>query len=92
MDLQLAGHLPRVGEVGERAVAEVVDDVDRVALGQQPLGEVRADEPGPTHHERPSRRVGVGAAFAVHVLAGRDDAIGTEHAVAHLGAARRPDP
>ena len=43
---------PRVGQVGQRAGRQVVDDVDRVALGQQPVDEVRADEAGATGDER----------------------------------------
>jgi hypothetical protein len=52
VDLQLAAHLARVGEVGQGAVTEVIDDVDRVVLGEEPFGEVGADEAGTTHHER----------------------------------------
>ena len=42
----------RVGEVGERAGREVVDDVDVAALGEQPVDERRADEAGPARDER----------------------------------------
>ena len=40
-----------VGQVAERARGEVVDDVDEVALGQQPVDQVRADEPGAADDE-----------------------------------------
>ena len=35
-----------LGQVGQRAARQVVDHVDAVALGQQPVDERRADEPG----------------------------------------------
>ena len=41
-----------VGEVRERAGRQVVDDVDVPALGEQPVGERGADEPGSAGHER----------------------------------------
>jgi len=37
---------PRVGQVGQRAAGEVVDDVDRMSLGQQAVDERGADEAG----------------------------------------------
>ena len=50
-DAQLARGRPGglgagVGEVGQRPGGQVVDDVDGATLGDQPLDEVRADEPG----------------------------------------------
>ena len=38
--------LAQAGQVVERAVGEVVDAADAVAAGDQPLGEVGADETG----------------------------------------------
>ena len=42
---------PGIGEVGERARAQVVDDVDLVALGQQAVHQRRTDEAGAAGHE-----------------------------------------
>ena len=46
LDGQAAGLGAGVGEVAERPGRQVVDDVDRLALGDQTLDEVRPDEPG----------------------------------------------
>ena len=43
-----------VGEVAQRAGRQVVDDVDGLALGDQPLDEVGADEPGAADDEDPA--------------------------------------
>ena len=43
---------PGVGEIAERAGRQVVDDVDLPALGEQPVGERRTDEPGAAGDER----------------------------------------
>ena len=52
----VAGLGPRRLQVGQRAGGEVVDDVDPVAFGQQPVDEVRADEPGSPGHHHSHRR------------------------------------
>ena len=49
---------PGRGQVGQRAGREVVDDVDGVALGQQPVDEVRAEEPGAADDEDPHAGIG----------------------------------
>src|SRR5512138_4046873 len=41
-----------LGEVAQRAGRQVVDDVDDVALGDEPIDEVRADEPGAPDDQR----------------------------------------
>ena len=43
---------PRIGQVREASGREVVDDVDLVTLGQQPVDEVRPDEARATRDER----------------------------------------
>ena len=51
VDLQRAAGGAGVGEVGQRAGGQVVDDVDGVILGEQPIDEVRAEEPGAADDE-----------------------------------------
>ncbi len=43
--------LAGVGQVGQRTGREVVDDVDLVALGQEPVDQVRTDEARAAGHE-----------------------------------------
>ena len=50
---ELVGRPARaVGQVGQRPGRQVVDHVDGMALGQQPVDEVRADEAGSAGHHR----------------------------------------
>ena len=46
-----AGRGPGIGQVGERPSGQVVDDIDRLTLDDQPVDEVGADEPGPADDE-----------------------------------------
>ena len=46
VDLELAADRTCRGEVGEAPRRQVVDDVDRLTVGEQPIDQVRTDEPG----------------------------------------------
>ncbi len=48
----MAGRGPGVGQVGQGAGGQVVDHVDGVALGQEPVDQGRADEAGPAGDQR----------------------------------------
>ena len=55
-DAQFAGHAGRdggasVGQVGEGSGRQVVHDIDRLTLGDQPVDEMRTDESGATDDE-----------------------------------------
>jgi hypothetical protein len=68
-----AGGGPGIGQVGERPGGQVVDDVDRLALDDEPVDEVGADEPGPADDEDgPLRVVGEGRVVGAFVDVRRD--------------------
>ena len=55
---------PGRGQVGQRPARQVVDHVDGMALGQEPVDQVRADEPGTAGHQRPHTGVLMPASLA----------------------------
>ncbi len=46
-----AAPAPRLGQVGQVPLGEVVDDHDLVALGLEPVDQVGAEEASPTGHD-----------------------------------------
>ena len=52
----VAGAGPGVGQVGQGAGRQVVDHVDGMSLGQQPVDQGRTDEPGPAGDQRAHRQ------------------------------------
>ena len=86
---------PGLGQVGERAAREVVDDVDAVALGEQAVDQGRPDEPRPAGDQcphQPSSGIRTPVSWApsgtTHVVA--DDGAAVEHrAGARPGPGRR---
>src|SRR4029450_2338438 len=42
---------PGLGQVGQRSARQVVEHVDLVPLGQQPIDQGRSDEPRPSRHQ-----------------------------------------
>ena len=51
VDLQRATGRACIGQVGQGSAREIVDDVDRVALGNQPIDQVRTQEPGASDNQ-----------------------------------------
>ena len=97
---------PRLGQVGERPGRQVVDDVDRVALGQQPIDEVLPMKPAPpvTNAFMESSWAGVRSANVVarcdrHILAENREVLdrrtGADHGAGaddRVAAPGRPSP
>ncbi len=52
VDLQRPAHRTGIGEIGEASTRQVVDDVDRVTVGEQTVDEVRPDETRTSDDER----------------------------------------